>query len=39
MLFDAGDEGAAFLLIGLLVISLSAAGSYWLRAVARELNA
>jgi Predicted membrane protein len=29
-------EGAAFLLIGLLVIGLSAAGGYWLKQVAQE---
>lgn len=34
-----GDEGPIFLVIGMLVIALSAAGSYWLRNVARELNA
>ena len=39
MLSGSGDESGAFLLIGMLVIALSAAGSYWLRGVARELNA
>jgi uncharacterized membrane protein len=36
LLLDHGGEGGALLLIGLLVIAMSAAGSYWLRALARE---
>ncbi len=36
-LLDHGDSGA-FLLIGLVVIGLSAAGGWWLRLVAREVG-
>jgi hypothetical protein len=37
-LLDHGDAGA-FLLIGLIVLGLSAAGGWWLRFVAREVEA
>lgn len=37
-LLDHGDAGA-FLLIGLIVLGLSAAGGWWLRSVAREVEA
>ncbi len=39
LLASGSDEAGALLLIGLLVIGLSAAGSLWLRAVAKDLHA
>jgi uncharacterized membrane protein len=36
-LFDSGSESAGFLIIGLVVIGMSAGGAIWLKSVGREL--